>query len=173
MHWQRAVLDDMRGSCVCLNAVYASSGRKVGLPRLTLKKAFNDRAQCASSKGTMSCFIRLSLPRALAWADEQAGEALRGSADAGSAHITDVLQVPSPMWPVGGAGGDDGPQDSGSARLPKRRVSSPAKSRSRGRFKHWASVRTTLRGHESNTRDDGRGDGVQPVERRATCMLRM
>ena len=67
-------------------------------------------------------------------ADEQAGEALRGRADARAAHLKDVLQVPPPMWPVGGAGGEDGPQDSGGARLPKRRVLSPAKPRSHGRF---------------------------------------
>ena len=64
--------------------------------------------------------------------DEEAGEAFRCSADAGAAHITDVLQVRSSMWPVGGAGEEHGPQDSGGARLPKRRASSPAKSRSHG-----------------------------------------
>ena len=47
--------------------------------------------------------------------------------------------------------GDDGPQDSGDARLPKRRVQSPAKTRSHGRFKHWASLPTTLRGQEPNS----------------------
>ena len=35
----------------------------------------------------------------------------------GTPHVQDVLQVPPPMRPVGGAGGQDGPQDSGGARL--------------------------------------------------------
>ena len=37
----------------------------------------------------------------------------------------------------------------------------------------FSSDDSTILYQESNTRDDERGGGVQPVERRATCMLRM
>jgi len=104
---------------------------------------------------------------------EQAGEAIRRRPDARAVHEQDVLQVSPPVRSVGGDGGHDGPQDSGVARLPKRRVSAPTESRSHGRRQHRHAVLPAVRGQAADPPDDGGRRGVPSAEHRAVRVVRL